>query len=325
MNSLRSLKALLAAVAAVCLLLPLAASAADFPTKPIRLVVPYPPGGPNDVMARLIGVKLTESLGQQIVVENRGGAGGNIAAEIVARAPADGYTLLLPALAYAVNPALFAKVPYKISDFTPVSIVAKGPLVLVAHPALGAKSIKDVIALAKAKPGEIAYASGGTGSSAHLAGELFKNMAGVNLIHVPYKGTAEFMNDLVGGRAPLAFASPLVLRAHVQAGTLLALGVTSMQAARGWDNVPAIADAGVPGFEVEAWYAVLTPAGTPADVVARLNGAINDALKAPDVMEKMNGLGVSGAQNTPAQAAAYINAEVIKWNKVIKDSNIRLD
>ena len=318
-------KTLLAAALSVLMLAPAVAAAADYPTKPIRLLVPYPAGGPNDVLARLLSVKLGESLGQQVVVENRAGAGGNIAAEAVAKSPNDGYTLLLPALAYAANPALFSKVPYKFADFAPVSVFAKGPLVLVAHPSLGAKSVRDVLALAKAKPGTLSYASGGAGSSPHLAGELFKSVAAVDLLHVPYKGTAEFMSDLLAGRVPLSFSSPLVIKPHVQSGALLALGVTSPQRSPGWPGVPSIAEAGVPGYDVEAWYALLAPAGTPAEAVNKLNTAINDALKAPDVQARMGGLGVDPVQGTPAQAAAYLDAEARKWTKVIRDAGIKLD
>jgi tripartite-type tricarboxylate transporter receptor subunit TctC len=207
-----------------------------YPSRPISLIVPYPPGGPNDVIARTIGPEMAQVLGRPVVIENRPGAGGNTATGAVARAPADGYTVLLPGIPYAVNPAIFDKVPYAFSDFRPVSVVARGALVLVTHPSLGMKTVGELIAAARAQPGRIPYASGGTGTSPHLAGELFKRLAGVDLLHVPYKGTADFMADLLAGRTPVAFASPLAIRGHVESGKLTALGVTSDGPLRGMDS-----------------------------------------------------------------------------------------
>ncbi len=300
-----------------------AAPAADYPNRPLRLIVPYPAGGPNDVLARLTGGKLTELWNQPVVIDNRPGAGGNLAVEVTARAEPDGYTMVLHAIAYAVNPTLYSKVPYRFDQFTPVSIVAKGPLVLVAHPSLNVNTVKELIALAKAKPGQLQYASGGNGSSLHLAGEMFKIATGVDLVHIPYKGTNEFIPDLLAGRVPLSFASPLIMAQHVKAGRIKALGVTSLKRAKGWD-VPAIAET-VPGFEMDAWYAILVPAKTPKDVVNKLSATINKGLNMPDVADKMAGLGVEPVGGTPQQAAVYIDAEIKKWSQVLKTAGIKAD
>jgi tripartite-type tricarboxylate transporter receptor subunit TctC len=314
--------AALAALAAA----PAGAFAADaFPTRPVRLMVPYPAGGPNDVLARMVGGKLGEGWGQQVVIENRPGAGGNLAMELAARAAADGYSMVLPAMAYAVNPMIYSKVPYTYDQFIPVSIVAKGPLVLVVTPGAGINSVKELIAAAKAKPGQLQYASGGNGSSLHLAGELFKYMAGVDMLHIPYKGTNDFIPDLLSGRVPISFSSPLVMQAHVKAGRLKALGMTSLKRASGWSDVPTIAEAGLKGYEMDAWYAILVPAGTPQGIVAQLNKSIAHALHAGDVQEKLSGLGMEAVASSPAEALKYIAAERDKWGKVVKAANIRAD
>lgn len=302
-----------------------AAPATDYPNRPLRLIVPYPAGGPNDVLARLTGAKLTELWNQPVVIDNRPGAGGNLAVEVAARAEPDGYTMILPAIAYAVNPTLYSKVPYTFDQMTPVSIVAKGPLVLVAHPSLNVGTVKELIAAAKAKPGQLQYASGGNGSSLHLAGEMFKIAAGVDIVHIPYKGTNEFIPDLLAGRVPLSFSSPLIMAQHVKAGRLKAVGVTSTKRARGWTEVPTIAESGLPGYEMDAWYAILVPAKTPKEVVSKLSATLNKGLNMPDVADKMAGLGVEAVGGTPQQAAAYIDAEAKKWSKVLKAAGIKAD
>jgi len=299
--------------------------AADYPGKPLRLLVPYPAGGPNDVLARIVAIKLNEAFNQQILVDNRPGAGGNLAVEIAGRAQPDGYTFILPAMAYAVNPTLYSKVPYRFDQFIPVTIVAKGPLVLVVHPGAGLNSVKDLVAAARAKPGALQYASGGNGSSLHLAGELFKYVAKVDLLHVPYKGTNDFMSDLLAGRVPLSFSSPLVMQPHVKAGRLKALAVTSLKRSGGWPDVPSIAEAGVPGYEMDAWYTILLPAGTPQAIVQTLNGAIAKGLQAQDVRERLAGLGMEAVGDSPASAAKYIAVEEAKWSKVLRAANIRAD
>ncbi len=313
-----------ASLAAACAL---AAQAAEpqFPTRPLRLLVPYPAGGPNDVLARMVSAKLTESLGQQVIVDNRPGAGGNLAADLAAHAPGDGYTMILPAMAYAVNPTLYSKVPYKFEDFTPVTIVAKGPLVLVVAPTVGINSVKELVAAAKAKPGQLQYASGGNGSSLHLAGELFKLQAGVDVLHVPYKGTNDFIPDLLAGRVPISFSSPLVMQPHVKGGRLKALGVTSAKRSAGWPEVPTIAEAGVKGYEMDAWYAMLVPWATPKELVTLLNKHIVQGLQASDVQERLASLGVEAVADSPESAARYIAAEERKWGKVLKAANIKAD
>ena len=300
-------------------------AAPDYPNRPVTLVVPYPPGGPNDVIARTLGPEMSQVLGKPIVVENRPGAGGNLATGIVAKAPADGYTVLLPGIPYAVNPSIFDKVPYTFAEFKPIAVVARGALVLVAHPSLNMKSVSELIAAAKAKPGQIAYASGGVGTSPHLAGELFKRSSGVDLLHVPYKGTADFMSDLLAGRAPVAFVSPLIIRQHVEGGRMVALGVTSLQPLRGMENVPTIAQSGVPGYEAYGWYALMVPAGTPSDVVDKLSSASSRALKSQAVQERLFSLGLDIVHTTPAEADAYVKAEVTKWGRLVKEAKIKVD
>jgi tripartite-type tricarboxylate transporter receptor subunit TctC len=296
-----------------------------YPSRPISLIVPYPPGGPNDVIARTIGPEMAQVLGRPVVIENRPGAGGNTATGAVARAPADGYTVLLPGIPYAVNPAIFDKVPYAFSDFRPVSVVARGALVLVTHPSLGMKTVGELIAAARAQPGRIPYASGGTGTSPHLAGELFKRLAGVDLLHVPYKGTADFMADLLAGRTPVAFASPLAIRGHVESGKLTALGVTSDGPLRGMDLLPPIAKAGVPGFEVYGWYALMVPAATRPAVVERLAQASATAVRSQAVQDKLYSLGLDIVRTSPAEADAYIRAEIDRWARLAREAKIRAE
>lgn len=296
-----------------------------YPERPIHLYVPYPAGGPNDVIARLVGQKLGDNLGQQIVIENRPGGSGNIAVEALSRAPADGYTLVLPAIAYAVNPALFSKVGYSFDQFAAVSIVTKGPLVLVVHPSLAVKSVKELIALAKAKPGALDYGSGGNGSSLHLAAELFKQQAGVNIQHIPYKGTNDLISDLLTGRVPISFMSPLIAKEHVRQGKLIALGVTSPQRSASWPDTPTVAEAGVPGYAVEAWYAILAPKGTPKPVVDKLSGEIAKAVQSPDVKARLATLGNESVGSTPAEAEKYIAEEADRWARLLKTANIRAD
>lgn len=317
------------AAAAACFVIAggatLIAHAQQYPDRPVRLIVPYPAGGPNDVLARMLGTKLNEAWGEQVVIDNRAGAGGNLALQLAARAQPDGYTIVLPAMAYAVNPSLYTKVPYTFDQFTPVSIVAKGPLVLVVHPVLGIASVQELLKIARAKPGQINYASGGTGSSPHLAGELFKVAAGIDLTHVPYKGTNDVIPDLLSGRVPVFFASPLVAREHVNAGRLRAIGVTSLKRATGWQDVPSIAEAGVKNYEMEAWYAVLALAQTPQSIIKSLHAHIAQALRARDVQERLASLGMEAVGNTPEAAAGYIAAEATKWARVAKAANIRAD
>ncbi len=304
---------------------PGASVAQTYPDRPVHLYVPYPAGGPNDVIARLLGQKLSESMGQQFVIENRPGGSGNIAIESLSRAPGDGYAIALPAMAYATNPALFSKVGYTFDQFAPVSIVTKGPLVLVVHPSLGVKSVKELIDLAKSKPGQLDYGSGGNGSSLHLAAEMFKQQAGVNIQHIPYKGTNDLISDLLTGRVPIAFMSPLIAKNHVDQGKLLALGVTSPQRSASWPNTPTVAEAGVPGYAVEAWYAVVAPKATPKDVVEKLSREIAKAVQSQEVKDKLATLGNESVGSTVPEAEKYIAEEADRWGKVLKAAGIRAD
>ena len=284
----------------------MAPPALAYPDRPIHLLVPYPAGGPNDVIARLVANQLDDTFGQQVIVENRPGGSGNTAVIVTARAAPDGYTLVLPAMAYAVNPSLFSNVGYSFDQLIPVSIVTEGPLVLAVHPSLGVKSVRQLIALAKARPGQINYGSGGLGSSSHLAAELFKRLAGIDLQHIPYKGTHDLIADLLIGRVPVVFLSPLVAEQQVADGKLLALGITSAQRSPNWPETPTIAEAGLPGYAMEAWYVVLTPRGTPKDVVDKLSAAIAGAVKSPEVSDKLESLGNIARGSSAAEAQAYI-------------------
>jgi tripartite-type tricarboxylate transporter receptor subunit TctC len=236
--------------------------------------------------------------------------------------PQDGHTLLLHGLAYAVNPSIFgSSSPYAVEDYVAVSMIGKGPLIFVAHPSLSVKSVRELIALAKSKPDALSYASGGTGTSPHLAAELFKSISGTNIVHIPYKGTSAFMPDLIAGRVPLAFVSPLVVKPYVLAGQLLALGVTSEKQSKGWDT-PTISG-GLAGYGFDAWYALLVPAKTPTDIVNHLNKVVAESLSAPDIQEKWSSLGVELMPGTAKEATAYVNSEYHKWSKVVKEANIK--
>ena len=328
MNASFRLPALVPAIAVAASLATCLSSvsvAQTYPERPIHLYVPYPAGGPNDVVARLLGQKLSETMGQQIVIENRAGGSGNIAVEALARTQGDGYAIALPAMAYATNPALFSKIGYSFEQFAPVSIVTKGPLVLVVHPSLGVKSVKELIDLAKSKPGQLDYGSGGNGSSLHLAAEMFKQQAGVNIQHIPYKGTNDLISDLLTGRVPISFMSPLIAKTHVDQGKLLALGVTSPQRSPSWPETPTIAEAGVPGYAVEAWYAVIAPKATPKDIVEKLSREIAKAVQSQEVKDKLATLGNESVGSTPAEAEKYIAAEADRWAKVLKAAGIRAD
>lgn len=323
-------KARLLVMPALCLAwLSGAAGAAQvqYPTKPIRLIVPFPPGGTTDVVARVIAQKLTENWSQQVVVDNRPGAGGIIGTELAAKAPADGYTLLLGSITtHAVNPSLYKKLPFDpLRDFAPVSLAVSTPQVLVVHPSVAAKSVKELIALAKAKPGQLNYASAGTGTSPHLTFELFKSMAGVDLVHVPYKGTGPAITDLIGGQVQTMITGVVALYPHIKAGKLRALGATSAKRVAALPDVPTIAESGVPGFDVASWFGVFAPAGTPKPIVARLNAEIVKILAVPELRRKLAGQGADPATNTPEQFAAYVKSELARWSKVVKDTGARAD
>jgi tripartite-type tricarboxylate transporter receptor subunit TctC len=297
-----------------------------YPQKAIRLVVGFPPGGATDIVARLVGQKLSVSLGQAVVIDNRPGANSNIGAELAARAAADGYTLFMCTIANAINYSLYSNLPFDmIKDFVPVAQTASILSFLVVHPSLPVKSVKELIELAKSKPGELNYASSGIGGSPHLAAEMFKTMAGVNMVHIPYKGTGPELTDLLAGVVRIAFETTPAVLPHVKAGKLRALAVNSLKRTPLLPDLPTMSEAGLPGFEVTSWNGVLAPAGTPKEIVTRLNNEIVKALKMPDVHEKLSGLGADPVGNTPEQFAAFIQAEIKKWAKVIKESGARVD
>src|SRR3990172_6541443 len=300
-----------------------AAAHAQYPSRPIRLVVPYPPGGPTDFVGRAVSVKLTELLGQQIVVDNRPGAGTLIGSELIARSAPDGYNLLFGTGGGTfLAPLILPKVPYDPhKDFAPVAMLVKSPQVLVVHPAVGANSVKELIAVAKAKAGQLNFSSVGTGTSPHLGGELFKSLAGVDIVHVPYKGTAPGMTDLIAGRVQLAFSSIPTVLTHVQAGRLKMLGTGGTKRSPALPDIPPIADT-LPGFELVTWYGVFAPAGTPAAIVNRLNGEIAKVLKDGDIQKRFGDQGLEPIVMTPQELRRYTETETSRWTRLIKAANI---
>jgi tripartite-type tricarboxylate transporter receptor subunit TctC len=304
-----------------------AAFAQPYPSKPIHFVVPYPAGGPLDAVARLLGQKVSESVKQPVVVENKAGAGGNIGADYVAKAAPDGYTILMGAVAtHAINPTLYASIPYDpVRDFIPVTQVASTPNVLVVNPSIPASSVKEFIAYAKANPGKLNFGSGSTGSAGHLAGELFKSMAGVQMTHIPYKGAAPAMQDLIAGQVQLMFDNLASSLAQVRAGKVKALAVTTAKRSSLAPDLPTIAESGLPGFDINTWFGIFAPANTPREIVDRLHDEFARALAAPDVREKMLNLGAEPVSSTPEQFAAYIRSEAEKYARVIKASGAKVD
>jgi tripartite-type tricarboxylate transporter receptor subunit TctC len=315
------------AMAFACLVLAPMAHAQQYPDKPIRLVVPYPPGGGTDTLARPLAQRLAVELGQPVIVDNRGGAGGNLAMEAVARAPADGYTLVLaltPQL--AVNVSLYDKVRYDPRhDFAPVSLLAEGPYLLVVHPSVPVNSIGELIALAKAKPGELNYATSGIGSGAHMAAELFTSMTGTRMTHTPYKGGGQALTDVLAGHVQLLFAPPVTVTQHITNGRLRALAITGTKRSASLPSVPTMSEAGVPGYDSSVWYGVLAPAGTPKDIVATLNAAMLKILKQPDFHALLVTNGMEPIGSTPSDFSKYIDTEIVKWSKVIKSAGIKVE
>ncbi|HWH41018.1 MAG TPA: tripartite tricarboxylate transporter substrate binding protein [Usitatibacter sp.] len=303
------------------------ARADDYPSKPIRFVVPYPAGGPLDTVARLLGQKVSESMKQPIIVDNRPGAGGNIGADFVAKAAPDGYTILMGAVAtHAINPTLYSHIPYDpMADFMPVTQVASTPNVLVVNPSLPAKNVREFIAYAKANPGKLNFGSGSTGSAGHLAGELFKTMAGVDMTHVPYKGAGPAMQDLVAGQIQLMFDNLASSLGQIRAGKVRALAVTTAKRTSLAPDLPTIAESGLPGFDINTWFGVFVPAKTPQPIVDRLHAEFTRALAMPDVRQKMVDLGAEPVGSTPAEFAALIRSEKDKYARVIKASGAKVD
>ncbi len=300
-----------------------APQAQPFPVKPVRIVVGFAAGGPTDVAARLLSQKLTEKWGQPVVVEVRTGAGGNIAAEFVAKSPADGYTLLLPAFAHAVNPSLYPGLPFDAEkDFAPVAMLMTSANLFALHPSVPARTLRELIALAKAQPGALTFGSAGVASASHLAGELLNSMAGIRITHIPYKGAAPASVDLVGGHISAAFPSISLALPHAKAGRLRLLGITSLKRAASLPEVPTIAEAGVAGFEVLSWYGLLAPAGTPAESVTRINQDVTRVMHEADAAERIKALGAEPVKSTPAEFGAFLKNEMAKWAKVIRSAGV---
>lgn len=303
------------------------ALAQGFPSKPMRLILPYPPGGGSDTIARPFARKMAENTGQQVVVDNRGGAGGNIGMETAARSAPDGYTFVMGLTAQlAVNPGLYPKLPYDpIRDFAPVTLLANGAYLLVAHPSLPAGTMRDVIAIGKKRPNEILYASSGNGSGAHLATELLNTMTGIKLKHVPYKGGGPALVDTISGQTQLLFATPIASAGHIEAGRLRAIAVSTTKRVSSMPNVPTVAESGVPGYDSGVWYGMLAPKGTPREIINRLNEEFRKVLADAGIRSFLTKSGVDPEGGTPEELGKYMRSELAKWTKVIKTANITVD
>jgi tripartite-type tricarboxylate transporter receptor subunit TctC len=315
-------------LAAVCAVAAGPAFAQDkWPQKPITYIVPFPPGGTTDILARTIALKLGPALGTTIVVENKPGAGGNIGSDFVAKARPDGYTILGGTISsHAINPSIYKTMPYDaLKSFQPITLIGTNANVLVVGAASPYKTVQDVMAAAKAKPGSISFASAGNGTSQHLSGELFKALAGVSMEHVPYKGSGPAIQDVMAGHVPLMFDTTVVAAPHIQSGKVRALAVTSTKRVKSLPNVPTMSEAGVTGYEIVSWQGIFAPAGTPKEIVQRLNAEIVKILKLPDVRERLEALGLDPVGNTPDEFAAFQKAEIAKWAKVVKDAKITAD
>lgn len=316
--------------ASLCVLALFAAAPAEaqapYPTRPVKLVVPLTAGGPGDVLARAIAQKMSEAFGQQVVVENRGGANMNVGAEFVARAERDGYTLLVSATPMLVNPAMYAQIPYdNLRDFTHISLVASFPLVLIANPELPVKTIPELIDHARRHPGELNYGSAGNGSLTHLAGEMLASMTGVKLVHVPYRGINEAVTDLIGGRVQLSFAGAPIALPNARSGKVRALAITGSRRTLGAPELPTIAEGGLPGYDVTPWYGISAPAGTPAPIVNRWHGELVRILQTAEIRERWLSLGADPVSSaTPEEFTALVRAELAKWAKVVRDSGAKV-
>jgi len=312
---------------AVALALPLAAASQGYPSRPIRLIVPFAPGGATDVIARLVGQKVGEQLGQQIVVDNRPGANGNIGTEVAVKSPADGYTLVM---SYdgtmAINPSVYRRMPFDpLKDLAPVASVAQLPLLMVVHPSVPAKSVAEFVALAKSRPGAVNYSSAGYGSAGHLAAELFRGRAGIDMVHVNYKGGGQAVQDLVGGQIQMLMTGLTTVEGHMKGGKVRALAFTAPKRMAGAPEVPTFEESGYPGLVVQSWYGILAPAGTPGDVVLRLNEEVNKAIQAPEVRARLSALGTEPTGGTPEQFGATIKADIARWAKVVEAAGIKID
>jgi tripartite-type tricarboxylate transporter receptor subunit TctC len=303
-----------------------ATAAEPYPSQPIKWVVPFPPGGAMDAMARTLGERLSVSMKQAVIIENRPGAGGAIGSGMVAKAPPDGHTMLIVSIGHAVNPSIYPKLPYDATrDFEPVSLVGVVPNLLVAHPSVKANNVKELIALAKAQPGKLSYASAGNGTTVHLAAELFNSMAGVDIMHVPYKGSAPAVTDLMGGQVDIMFDSLSSARPYVESGKLKALAVTTSTRSSVFPTVPTVAESGLPGYELSGWYAVFVPAKTPKPIVERLNAELVKALKEPNVRARFALIGAEPVGSSPQELANTLKTETARWAKIVRERNIKAD
>jgi tripartite-type tricarboxylate transporter receptor subunit TctC len=325
MNHLLKRAAFTLFAAASVLATPLA-QAQKFPDKPVRFIVPFPPGGGNDILARAIGPKLSELLGQPVLIDNRAGAGGNMGTDLAAKSAPDGYTIVIASNQVTINPWLYSKLPFDIEkDLVPVAQAASVPMVLVVNPEVKANNVREFIALAKANPGKLNHATPGTGTPQHIAFEVFNHAAGINVTHVPYKGTGPALADLIGGQVQSAIGTMASVEPYVKAGKLKALGVTTPRRSQAMPNVPTIAESALPGFEVPLWYSILAPAGTPRDVVARLSADIAKVLQTPDVRERLTGQGFEVHYLNADQMADLMKRDTARWQKSIKEIGLKLD
>jgi tripartite-type tricarboxylate transporter receptor subunit TctC len=323
----RALVAALAVLIGVTTSVSALAQAANYPNRPIRIVVPFPVGGIADTFSRTIAIKLTEVWGQPVIVENKTGAGGNIGAELVAKSAPDGYTLVMGNIgSHAVNVSLFKNMPFDpIKDFVPIAHVLDAEGLLVVNPSVNANSVREILEIARAQPGKLSYASGGLGTTSHLAGELFKSTAKVEIVHVPYKGNAPAITDLLGGQTQMSFATMPTVLPHVKAGKLRAIASIGLARTVALPDVPTVAESGLPGFEVSNWIGLFAPAGTPPEIVAKLNAEVQKIMRSPDVQKRLEAEGARFIPTTPGQFAAFQKDELVKWAKIIKDANIKAE
>lgn len=306
--------------------LPLGARAQGWPEKPVRFVVPYPPGGGTDVIARIVQERFQAALGQPVVIENRGGAAGSVGTDVVAKSPADGYTVLFTLSSHTINPAIYPKLPFNtVKDFEPVGLVASLPQILVANLKFAPNNIAELTALAKANPGSIAFASVGNGSPGHLAGELYKLRTGTQLTHVPYRGGGPAITDVMGGQVPLLWVSIPAAAQFVKTGKLKALAVSTTRRSAAFPDVPTMQEAGIPDFDVDSWYAMFVPAKTPRPVIVKLNQALNSIVKLPDIRDKLLAQGAEGVGGTPEALGRVVDAELVRWAKLAKDAKIQIE
>jgi tripartite-type tricarboxylate transporter receptor subunit TctC len=302
------------------------AQASPYPDKPIRFVVPYPPGGGTDVIARIVQDRLRAALGQPIVIDNRGGAGGSIGTEIVAKAPPDGYTVLFTLSSHTINPAIYSKLSFDTArDFEPIGVVCSLPQILVANPQFPANGVKELIAMAREKPGSLSFASVGNGSPSHLAGEMLKQRTGIQMTHIPYRGGGPAVMDTISGQVPLAWVSIPAAAQFVKQKQLKALAVSTVKRSAAFPDVPTVQEAGIPDFEVDSWFAMFVPAKTPRPIIDKLNAALNTVLSEPEIREKLIAQGSEAVGGTPEKLGAMVAAELPKWSKLVKDVGIKVD